>query len=205
MKRKGMLLIISGPSGAGKGTVCKALLAKHNELVLSISMTTRAPRENEIDGVHYFFETKDKFMKLIGEGEFLEYAVVHGRDFYGTPKRFVTEQLEAGNDVVLEIDVEGAMQVKNSFKNGIFVFIMPPTFNELKNRLIGRGTESEEAIERRLKTAAFELQNVNKYDYVVINDVVENAVDCVETILKAECYTVGRNKEVIDEFIGGVL
>ena len=205
MKRKGMLLIISGPSGAGKGTVCKALMAKREELVLSISMTTRPPRENEIEGVHYFFETKEQFMKLIGEGEFLEYAVVHGRDFYGTPKRFVQDQLEAGNDVVLEIDVEGAMQVKNSFKNGIFVFIMPPTFNELKNRLVCRGTESEEAIERRLKTAAFELQNVNKYDYVVINDVVENAVDCVETILKAERYTVGRNKEVIDEFIGGVL
>lgn len=200
-----MLLIISGPSGAGKGTVCKALLEKHKELVLSISMTTRAPRENEIEGVHYFFETNENFMKLIGEGEFLEYAIVHGRDFYGTPKRFVLEQLEAGHNVVLEIDVEGAMQVKNSFKNGIFVFIMPPTFEELKNRLIGRGTESPEAIERRLKTAAFELKNINKYDYVVINDVVENAVESIETILKAERYTVGRNKEVIDEFIGGVL
>lgn len=200
-----MLLIISGPSGAGKGTVCKALLEKHKELVLSISMTTRAPRENEIEGVHYFFETNENFMKLIGEGEFLEYAIVHGRDFYGTPKRFVLEQLEAGHNVVLEIDVEGAMQVKNSFKNGIFVFIMPPTFEELKNRLIGRGTESAEAIERRLKTAAFELKNINKYDYVVINDVVDNAVESIETILKAESYTVGRNKEVIDEFIGGVL
>ena len=205
MKRKGILLIISGPSGAGKGTVCKALIEKHKELVLSVSMTTRAPRENEIDGVHYFFETKENFMKLIGEGEFLEYAVVHGRDFYGTPKRFVMDQLEAGNDVVLEIDVEGAMQVKNTFKNGVFVFIMPPTFAELKNRLVCRGTETEEAIERRLKTAAFELQNINKYDYVVINDTVENAVACIETIHKAESYTVGRNKEVIDEFIGGVL
>lgn len=200
-----MLLIISGPSGAGKGTVCKALLEKHKELVLSISMTTRAPRQNEIEGVHYFFETKENFMKLIGEGEFLEYAIVHGRDFYGTPKRFVLEQLEAGHNVVLEIDVEGAMQVKNSFKNGIFVFIMPPTFEELKNRLIGRGTESAEAIERRLKTAANELKNINKYDYVVINDIVDNAVESIETILKAESYTVGRNKEVIDEFIGGVL
>lgn len=200
-----MLLIISGPSGAGKGTVCKALLEKHKELVLSISMTTRAPRENEIEGVHYFFETKENFMKLIGEGEFLEYAIVHGRDFYGTPKRFVLEQLDAGHNVVLEIDVEGAMQVKNSFKNGIFVFIMPPTFEELKNRLIGRGTESAEAIERRLKTAANELRNINKYDYVVINDIVDNAVESIETILKAESYTVGRNKEVIDEFIGGVL
>lgn len=200
-----MLLIISGPSGAGKGTVCKALLEKHKELVLSISMTTRAPRQNEIEGVHYFFETNENFMKLIGEGEFLEYAIVHGRDFYGTPKRFVLEQLEAGHNVVLEIDVEGAMQVKNSFKNGIFVFIMPPTFEELENRLIGRGTESAEAIERRLKTAANELKNINKYDYVVINDIVDNAVESIETILKAESYTVGRNKEVIDEFIGGVL
>jgi len=205
MKRKGMLLIISGPSGAGKGTVCKALLQKHKELVLSVSMTTRAPRENEIEGVDYFFETKEEFMRLIGDGEFLEYAIVHGRDFYGTPKKFVLDQIEAGNDVVLEIDVEGAMQVKKSFKNGVFIFIMPPTFSELKSRLINRGTETEEAIERRLKTAAFELKNINKYDYVVINDVVDNAVGCIETILKAESYTVGRNKEIIDEFIGGVL
>lgn len=200
-----MLLVISGPSGAGKGTVCKALLKKRKDLMLSISMTTRAPRETETEGVDYFFETKENFMRLIGEGEFLEYAIVHGRDFYGTPKRFVMEQIEKGNDVVLEIDVEGAMQVKNSFKNGIFIFIMPPTFKELKCRLINRGTETKEAIERRLKTAAVELKNINKYDYVVINDEVDNAVSCIETIHKAESYTVGRNKEIIDEFIGGVL
>lgn len=200
-----MLLVISGPSGAGKGTVCKALLKKRKDLMLSISMTTRAPRETETEGVDYFFESKENFMRLIGEGEFLEYAIVHGRDFYGTPKRFVMEQIEKGNDVVLEIDVEGAMQVKNSFKNGIFIFIMPPTFNELKCRLINRGTETKEAIERRLKTAAVELKNINKYDYVVINDEVDNAVTCIETIHKAESHTVGRNKEIIDEFIGGVL
>ena len=189
---KGRLFVISGPSGTGKGTICKELV-KDNKIMLSVSMTTRKPREGEVHGVNYFFASKEDFLKKVEEGGFLEYAEVFG-NYYGTPKMEVLELLDKGIDVLLEIDVQGALQIKEVYPDAVLVFILPPTLKELRNRLSGRGTETPEVVERRLGEAVKEISYVMQYDYVVINDTLEEAIDKVRVVIRAAHY--GVNSEV---------
>ena len=180
---KGRLFVISGPSGTGKGTICKELV-KDDKIRLSVSMTTRNPREGEVHGVSYFFATKEEFLQKIDAGGFLEYAEVFG-NYYGTPKKEVQELLDTGIDVLLEIDVQGALQIKQVYPEAVLVFILPPSMEELRKRLSGRGTETPEVVERRLGEAANEISFVLQYDYAVINDDLDEAVDNVKTVIKA--------------------
>ena len=191
---RGILIVISGPSGAGKGTICKALLEKHDNIYISVSATTRAPRVGEVEGVNYYFLTKEDFEKKVRENGFLEYANVHG-NFYGTPKGNVEKMLEDGKDVILEIDIQGALQVKENFKEGVFIFILPPSMEELKQRIIKRGSETEESLMTRFKNAYKEINYVSKYNYAVVNDTIELAVEKVESIITAEKCRVDRIKE----------
>jgi guanylate kinase len=191
---RGVLIVISGPSGAGKGTICKALLEKHDNIYISVSATTRAPRAGEVEGVNYYFLTKEDFEVKVRENGFLEYANVHG-NFYGTPKGNVEKMLEDGKDVILEIDIQGALQVKENFKEGVFIFILPPSMEELKQRIIKRGSETEESLMTRFKNAYKEINYVSKYNYAVVNDTVELAVEKVESIITAEKCRVDRIKE----------
>ena len=181
----GELFIISGPSGAGKGTICKALLEDAENMVLSISATTREPREGEVHGENYFFIDKETFLTRIDEGGFLEYAEVY-ENYYGTPKDYVIEKLQQGIDVVLEIDIQGARKVKESYPEGIFIFILPPSLKELRKRLINRGRDSMEEIEKRLSKTMEEIHQIHYYDYFVVNDDLEIAVSEVESIVTAE-------------------
>ena len=202
-KRKGLLLIVSGPAGVGKGTVNAALMAKHPEIKMSVSATTRAPRPGEVDGVHYFFKTKEEFDRMIEENAFLEYMHVFGMNYYGTPKAFVEAEREKGNHVILEIDVQGAKKVKAACPDAVMIFIAPPSLAILKERLVGRGTETQESIDKRTATALDELKSIPDYDYMVINDVVEEAVGEMEAILTSELLRTGRNTELITKLNGG--
>jgi guanylate kinase len=197
---KGFLLVISGPSGCGKGTICKKILERNEKLVFSVSATTRTPRRGEIDGVNYFFIDEEKFSKMVENDEFLEHANVHG-NLYGTPKNFVLEQIERGEIVILEIDVQGALQVKESYPEGVFIFLLPPSMSELKNRIKKRGTETDKDIDIRLKNAFEELKFIDEYDYIVINDEVMEAVEKTETIIGAEKLKVKRLKNIIEKII----
>ena len=191
-KKNGTLIVLSGPSGAGKGTICNELLKQVDTLSLSISMTTRSPRESEVDGKDYYFVTKEQFEEDIKKGNFLEYAKVHGDNYYGTPKRKVEESLASGKDIILEIDIQGALEVKEKMEESIFIFIMPPSMRELKDRLIKRNTESKDKIIERFKNAYKEINEVTKYNYIVINDEIQNAVDKVKAIILAEKCRVDR-------------
>ncbi len=191
-KKNGTLIVLSGPSGAGKGTICNELLKQVDTLNLSISMTTRSPRESEVDGKDYYFVTKEQFEEYIAKGNFLEYAKVHGDNYYGTPKNKVEEILSSGRDIILEIDIQGALEVKEKMEEGIFIFIMPPSMRELKDRLVKRNTESKDKIIERFKNAYKEINEVTKYNYIVINDEVQNAVDKVKAIILAEKCRVDR-------------
>ena len=195
-KKRGTLIVISAPSGAGKGTVISKLLEKENNLWLSVSATSRAPRTNDIEGETYYFYSKEEFENKIKEGYFLEYAE-YARNYYGTPKKFIEEKLNEGIDVILEIEIQGAMQIKNLIPESIFIFIMPPTLEELKRRLVGRNTDSKEKIIERFKIAYKEINEVSKYNYVVVNDEVDNAVSKIQAIIKAEKCRVDRIEEVL--------
>ena len=202
-KKKGLLIVVSGPAGVGKGTVNAALMQKHPEIRMSVSVTTRAPRPGEIEGVHYFFRTKEEFDRMIEEDAFLEYMHVFGMNYYGTPKAFVEAERNRGNHVILEIDVQGAMKVRSRCPDAVLVFIAPPSLKVLKDRLVGRGTETQESIDVRTATALEELKKLPDYDYMVINDVVEEAVADMEAILSAELNRTARNQTLITKLTGG--
>lgn len=186
LNEKGLLIVISGPSGVGKGTVRKALFKRNgHNLDFSVSMTTRNPRDGEIDGKDYYFVSKDKFKDEIKKGNLLEYAKFVN-NYYGTPKDKVTEKLEEGKEVVLEIEVQGAMQVKAKMPDAVFIFIAPPSYKALETRLVNRGTETSDIILERLNKAKNEIMLASSYDYIVVNDEIENAVDKIIAIIRAE-------------------
>jgi guanylate kinase len=185
-KQRGLLIVLSGPSGVGKGTVRKELFSQPDtNYEYSISMTTRQPREGEVDGVDYFFKTREQFEELVDQGGLLEHAEFVG-NYYGTPLAYVNETLDAGRDVFLEIEVQGAQQIREKAPDALFIFLAPPSLSELKARLVGRGTEPEDVIAKRIATAEEELEMMSLYDYVVENDQVEHACDKINAIIKAE-------------------
>lgn len=185
MKDKGLLLVISGFSGAGKGTVVKRLLEQHKDYALSISATTRSPREGEQNGREYFFKSREEFKRMIENSELIEYAK-YVDNYYGTPKAYVEEQLKQGNNVILEIEIQGAINIKSIFPEAVLLFIMPPSAKELERRLVGRGTEDEATIKARLLRAGEEAQGVENYNYIVINDDVDECVETIDCIVKSE-------------------
>lgn len=184
MKDKGILIVVSGFSGAGKGTLMKALVSKYDNYALSVSMTTRAPRDGEIDGVSYFFVDKASFEKTIEQDGLIEYAR-YVENYYGTPRAWVEEQMAEGRDVILEIEIQGALKVKEKFPNALLLFVMPPSAQELKNRLVGRGTETIEVIESRMQRALKEAEGIEYYDHVVVNDKLDECVEQIHSIIQA--------------------
>ena len=196
MSDRGLLIVLSGPSGAGKGTICSRLRAEMPNLTYSVSMTTRQPRVGEVEGVNYFFRDKEEFEELLKEGAFLEYAKVYD-NYYGTPKKHVMDLLDQGKSVLLEIDIQGAMQVKERYSDAIFIYIVPPSLTELSARLRGRATDSEEVIDKRLSLACSELALAHRYDYIVVNDDLDEATEKTASILRAESCKISRNKEKI--------
>ena len=195
---QGVLLVVSGPSGAGKGTICQILREQLPDLGYSISVTTRQPRVGEVAGKSYFFKTVPEVQEMIAKGELLEYAEVYG-NYYGTPRKYVMDLLQSGHDVLLEIDIQGALQIKERFPEGVFVFIVPPSLDELSARIYKRGTDSEEVIKRRMASAASELTYAAKYDYIIVNDIATKAANKVLTIMEAERYRVARTYFIVDE------
>lgn len=199
---KGFLLVLSGPSGAGKGTVSTALMESADDIVFSTSLTTRKPRPTEIDGENYFFVTEEEFNTMVENDELLEYAHVHN-NYYATPKKFVIEQIEKGEIVLLEIDVQGALQIKKKYKNAIFIFLLPPSMEELRQRIVKRGTENPEDIDTRFNNAFGELDFVGEYDYFVVNNTVEQAVIDIKNIISAERLRVKRYKDIKENVTKG--
>lgn len=198
MLDKGLLIVLSGPSGAGKGTICGELRNQMPNLVYSVSMTTRQPRTGEVDGVNYFFRKTEEFEALLKQDAFLEFAKVYD-NYYGTPKDNVTKLINEGKNVILEIDIQGAMKVKERFSDGVFVYIVPPSLQVLSQRIHGRGTDSLDVIDKRLSLASSELALAHRYDYIVVNDELCDAVDKVRSILLAESCKISRNKERIED------
>ena len=203
-KKRGLLIVVSGPSGAGKDTVCNRLVEEQRNVWISISMTSREPRKGEVNGKNYLFITKQDFEEKIKNEEFLEYAV-YNNQYYGTPKSKIEEKLSNGIDVILVIDIQGALKIKEQLEETLFIFILPPSMEELKKRLIERNTETKEKILERFKTAYNEINEIKKYNYVVVNDRVDYAVDKVKAIIKAEKCRVDRIEEIYlntkEEFI----
>lgn len=199
MTKRGLLIVLSGPSGVGKGTVRAAIFSKgEQKFIYSISATTRLPRTGETDGVDYFFKTREEFEQMIQNKQLLEYAEYVG-NYYGTPLEYVENTLAKGKDVFLEIDVQGAIQVRDLMPDGVFIFLTPPDLNELESRIVNRGTDSDEVIAKRMKTAREELELMKYYDYSVVNDTVDNAVQKIEAIIQTEHLRIVRNLDTIEE------
>ena len=194
-KKQGLLIVVSAPSGAGKGTIINELLSKNDNLWLSISATSRPKRTNDIEGITYYFYDKSEFENKIKDDYFLEYALYAG-NYYGTPKKYIQEHLDKGQDVILEIEIQGAMQIKKLIPEALFIFIMPPSLKELKRRLVGRGTDTKEKILERFKIAYQEMNEVTKYNYVVVNDDITEATDKILSIIKSEKCRIDRIEEV---------
>ncbi len=197
--RKGLLLVVSGPAGVGRGTIDAVRLGTPENMVRGVGCTSRAAGPGGVNGVHYSFISEEEFCDVIEKDAFLEYMHVFGMNYYGTPAAPVMKHLEEGRDVLLEIDVKGAMRIKQKYPEALLVFIAPPSMAELRRRLVGRGTETEESLEKRTATAARELEYLDMYDYIVLNDTVEKAVERMEQILSAERNRVARNREFIEE------
>lgn len=197
-RQRGILIVFSGFSGSGKGTIMRELMSRYEEYyALSISATTRLPRIGETDGIEYFFKTREEFEKMIEKNELIEYAF-YVENYYGTPKAYVEEQLEAGKDVILEIEIQGALKVREMFPDTLLMFVAPPDAKTLKERLIGRGTETIEVVEARLSRAFEESLGVEAYDYLIINDDLDECVEEVHAIIRNEHRKVSRNQEFIN-------
>ncbi len=197
MEKKGILIVVSGFSGAGKGTIMKELLKRYDNYALSVSATTRKPRPGEEEGKEYFFKTTDEFEKMIAKDELIEYAK-YVDNYYGTPRIYVEEQLKAGRDVILEIEIQGALKVKEKFPDTLLLFVTPPTIPELKKRLVNRGTETMDVIEYRLNRAKEEAKGMDRYDYLIINDELNTCVEEVHRIIQGEHRRSFRNQEFIE-------
>ncbi len=198
MNQKGILVVVSGFSGAGKGTLMKALFDKYHNYALSISATTRAPREGEVDGREYFFVTREQFEGMIGDNQLIEYAQ-YVNNYYGTPREYVFRQMEEGRDVILEIEIQGALKVKERFPETLLLFVLPPSAEELRRRLIGRGTETMEVIEARLHRASQEAEGMDSYDYILVNDDLDVCVEEMHNLIQAQHSKVSNNLEFINQ------
>ena len=198
MKKQGTLVVVSGFAGTGKGTVMKELLGRYDSYALSISATTRNPRPGEVDGREYFFKTKEEFEQMIERDEFVEHACYVG-NYYGTPKKYVKEQLAAGKDVILEIEIQGALNIKSQFPDALLLFIAPPSADVLKERLVGRGTETEEVIEQRLARAVEESKGIENYDYLVVNDDLDECVENVHQMIQSAGWKMSRREADVEE------
>ena len=197
MKRKGILIVVSGFSGAGKGTLMKQLVHSYENYALSVSMTTRSPRPGEEEGKEYFFVTREEFEEKIRQDGLVEYAS-YCDNYYGTPREYVEKQLEKGKDVILEIEIQGALKIKEKFPTALLMFVMPPSVSELRKRLEGRGTESREVIAKRLKRAAEEAEGIEEYDFIVINDKLEECTARMHELIQAAHSAPVRNEELIE-------
>lgn len=197
MNRKGIIIVVSGFSGAGKGTIMKALTAKYDQYALSVSATTRSPREGEVNGREYFFINNEEFEKLIEEDGLIEHAK-YVNHYYGTPKKYVEDKLSQGIDVILEIEIQGALQIKKQYPDAVLLFVMPPSAGELEKRLRGRGTETDDVIRQRLNRAVEESVGIENYDYIVINDKLEDSVENVHRIINAAHCSPNRNLDFIE-------
>ena len=197
MNKEGILIVVSGFSGAGKGTIMKALLERYDNYALSISATTRNPRPGEEEGKAYFFKTTEEFEKMIAKDDLIEYAMYEG-NYYGTPKAYVEEQLRAGKDVILEIEIQGALKVKEKFPNTLLLFVTPPSAEELRKRLEGRGTETQEVIDGRMKRAIEEAEYMDQYDYLVVNDELDVCVEEMHHLIQGEHERCFRNQTFIE-------
>lgn len=196
MKQQGILVVVSGFSGAGKGTLMKALLEKYDNYALSISATTRNPRQGEVHGREYFFLTVEEFENLIEKDQFIEHAR-YVSNYYGTPRAYVEEKMAEGKDVILEIEIQGALKVKEKFPETLLIFVVPPSAEELKKRLIGRGTETMEVIEQRMKRATEEAEEMDSYDYILVNDELDKAVEDLHNLIQSQHMQASCNLELI--------
>lgn len=200
-REKGRLFVVSGPSGVGKGTICRELLTRYPQIRLSVSATTRQARQGEVEGISYYFKSKKEFLEMISEGRMLEYAEVYG-NFYGTPTDRILETIGKGEDMILEIEMDGAMQVKQKYPDAVFVFILPPSLDILLERIKGRGTESPESLKRRTQAAVSEIERIVDYDYYIVNDLLEDAVERLKFIIDhhpANGFSASNDEEKDDE------
>ena len=197
--KPGLLIIVSGPAGVGKGSIVRKMIELSSRVRLSVSATSRKPRPGELEGINYFFKTREQFEEMIKNRELVEWVEYCG-NYYGTPKEFVCKEIEKGHSIILEIEVEGALKVRDLFPDSVLCFVLPPDFNELERRLRGRGTESEEVIKKRLERAREEFRHINLYDYIILNDTIEDAAQRFVTIVQSEQMRTKRNQAIMDKF-----